>query len=247
MSRWKAAGLHLLISIAVGIVTGALIYFVWYPPPYFEVAGGSTLMLVIMGVDITIGPFLTLAVFKAGKKSLRFDLTVIALLQIAAFCYGIHAIALARPVFVVAEVDRYVLVTANQLDDADLADAKRPEFRTRAWTGPRLVGARPPEHGRETLDMVESALAGKDIDRFPRYYVAYDEVSRELLERGITLRALAEKSADAATLVKNFLDAYGGKAEDYRCLPLVGRIDNFTMVVSDTTRRPVTALRIAFW
>src|SRR4051812_42828203 len=119
MSRWKAAGLHLLISIAVGIVTGALIYFIWYPPPYFEVAGGSTLMLVIMGVDITIGPFLTLAVFKAGKKSLRFDLTVIALLQIAAFCYGIHAIALARPVFVVAEVDRYVLVTANQLDDAD--------------------------------------------------------------------------------------------------------------------------------
>ena len=61
MSRWKASGLHLLISVGVAILTGSLIYFVWYPPPYFDVAGGSTLMLVIMGVDIVIGPFLTLA------------------------------------------------------------------------------------------------------------------------------------------------------------------------------------------
>ena len=52
MSRWKAAGLHLLISLVVAILAGSLIYFVWYPPPYFQVAGGSTLMLVMMGVDV---------------------------------------------------------------------------------------------------------------------------------------------------------------------------------------------------
>ena len=247
MSRWKAAGLHLLISVVVGALTFALIYLVWYPPPYFEVAGGSKLMLVIMGVDITIGPVLTLAVFKAGKKSLRFDLTVIAILQTAAFGYGIHAIALARPVFVVAEVDRYVVVTANQLDDEDLAAGTQPEFRTRSWLGPRLVGAKPPQHGKESLDLVMSALQGKDVDRFPRYYVPYAEVSAEVLGHGISLHELSDKSADAAALVQRFLGSHGGRAEDFRALPLIGRLDNFTMIVDDATRQPVTALHIAFW
>jgi len=247
MSRWKAAGLHLLISVVVGILTFLLIYLVWYPQPYFEVAGGSKLMLVIMGVDITIGPFLTLAVFKSGKKSLRFDLTVIAILQIAAFAYGIHAIALARPVFVVAEVDRYVLVAANQLDDEDLAAGKQPEFRSRSWTGPRLVGAIPPVHGQETFDMVMSALQGKDINRFPKYYVAYEEVASNLLKRSRSLEDIMSLSPRDKQLVENFLKRQGGVAADYPCLPLQGRLEGYTMIVSSTSQQPLTALPINPW
>jgi hypothetical protein len=247
MSRWKAAGLHLLVSVVVGILTFSLIYFIWYPPPYFEVAGGSKLMLVIMGVDIVIGPVLTLAVFKAGKKGLRFDLAVIAILQICAFCYGIRAIALARPIFVVAEVDRYVLVTANQLDDEDLAAATRPEFRSRSWTGPRLVGAVPPQHGKETLDMVMSALEGKDIDRFPKYYVPYEEVAPELLKRSLSLDDVMKISALDKQIAERFLQREGGNIADYRCLPLQGRLDGYTMVVSQASGQPLTALPINPW
>ena len=247
MSRWKASGLHLLISVVVGALTFALIYFVWYPPPYFKVAGGSTLMLVIMSVDVTIGPCLTLTVFKTGKKSLRFDLTVIALLQIAAFCYGIQAIALARPVFVVAEVDRYVLVAANQLDDEDLAAGKQPEFRSRSWTGPRLVGAIPPTHGQETLDMVMSAVQGKDIDRFPKYYVRYEEVAPDLLKRSRSLEDIMSISPADKPLLEDFLKRRGGVAADYRCLPLQGRLESYTMIVSSTSQQPITALPINPW
>ena len=138
ISRWKAAGLHLLISVFVAILAGSLIYFVWYPPPYFKVAGGNNLMLLIMGVDVVVGPLLTLTIFKAGKKGLRFDLTVIALLQITAFCYGLRVIALARPVFVVAAVDRFVLLppmtltTKIWLRAANLS-SRRDHGRDLAW------------------------------------------------------------------------------------------------------------------
>jgi hypothetical protein len=247
MSRWKAAGLHSLISIVIAVLVGSLIYFVWYPPPYFQIAGGSKLMLLIMGVDVVVGPVLTLAVFKSGKKGLRFDLSVIALLQIASFCYGASVIARARPVFVVGEVDRFVVVSANALDDKDLAEAKQSEFSTRSWTGPRLVGALPPTRDAQGYAVAMSALAGKDIDRMPKFYAPYEQVSKTLLSHSHPLADAMQKSSQAAEVVQDFLRKYGGEVGDYRSLPLRGRFDSFTMVVSASTGQPIAALPIDPW
>jgi len=247
LSRWKAAGLHLVISLFIATLSGSLIYFVWYPPPYFQVAGGNTLMLLIMGVDVVIGPLLTLTIFKAGKKGLRFDLVVIAVLQTCAFLYGLHVIAVARPVFVVAEVDRFVLVAANDLDDKDLSQASQQEFATRSWTGPRLVGVVPPKEGSEGFASIMSALAGKDVEKFPKYYVPYEQVSEALLARSKPLTEIMKKSPQDAHLVERFLAAHGADAAEYRGLPLPGRVASYTMVVSAKTAQPVTALAIDPW
>jgi hypothetical protein len=247
MSRWKAAGLHLLVSLLVAILTGSVVYFAWYPQPYFEVAGGSTLMLVIMGVDVVIGPLLTLIVFRRGKKGLRFDLTVIAVLQAVAFGYGVHVIAEARPAFVVAAVDRFVIVAANQLEDVDLAAGAEPEFRSRSWLGPRLVGAVPPQNGDEGFDSVMSALAGKDIDRFPKYFVPYAQVAETLLAHSQPLANLMNRSEQDAKAVQHLLATNKAEAADYRALPLQGPVATFTMVISAKDGRPIGALAINPW
>lgn len=247
MSRWKAAGLHLLISVMVAALVGSLIYFVWYPPPYFRIAGGSTLMPLIMGVDVIIGPFLTLAVFKSGKKGLKFDLTVIALLQIAAFCYGMHTIAVARPVFVVAETDRFVVVAGNQLDDKDLADAKLPQFATRSWTGPQLVGVVVPKQGKDVFDLALSASAGKDIDKFPKYYVPYAQVADGLIAHAHPLIALIAKHPEQAQMVNRFVSHSGQTFANLVYLPLQGRLQSFTMVLSTQSRQPLAALDVNPW
>jgi len=247
MSRWKASGLHLLISLGVASATGALVYFMWYPPPYFKVAGGSTLVLLIVGVNIVIGPLLTLAVFKHGKKGMRVDLIVIALLQIAAFGYGLRVIAAARPVFVVAEVDRFVLVAANQLDDADLAAGSLPEFRTRSWLGPRVVGVVPPQSSEEAYESTIAALGGKDIDRFPRYYVPYTQVAAAMLAHSRPLAEMIKKSEQGSEKVRRFLASHHADPADFRSLPLQGRVADFIMVVSAKTGWPSTALAIDPW
>jgi len=247
MSRWKASGIHLLVSVVVASAVGSLIYFVWYPPPYFQVAGGNTLMVLIMSVDVVIGPLLTWTIFKAGKKGLRFDLVVITLLQISAFCYGLHVIAVARPVFIVAEVDRFVMVFANDLDDKDLSQASQQEFATRSWTGPRLVGVVPPGEGNEGFESMMSALAGKDVDKFPKYYVPYAQVSEALLARSLPLADVMKKSAQNAELAQHFLANQRADVSDYRALPLHGRVADFTMVISAKTGQPLTALTIDPW
>jgi hypothetical protein len=63
-------------------------FFVWYPPPYFEVDGGWRILRILAGVDVVVGPLLTLILFKPGKPGLKFDMTCIALMQIGALVYG---------------------------------------------------------------------------------------------------------------------------------------------------------------
>jgi len=247
MNRFQASGIHLGISLVVAALVGCLIYFVWYPHPYFQVAGGSNLMLLIMGVDIVIGPLLTLVIYKTGKKGLRFDLACIAVLQTAAFLYGLSVIAQARPVFIVAAIDRFIPVYANGLDDADFVQAKQPEFATRSWTGPRLVGAVLPTDIKERNDLTFSSVAGKDLEKFPKYYVPYAVVAEAMLAKAKPLAELAAKSLANKAAIDRYLAGSKSSINQLVYLPLIGRTNSYTMILSTTSKQPLDAISINPW
>src|SRR5574339_472378 len=52
MTRWHAAGAHLLISALVAAAMLALMLALWYPPPLFQAMGGAGLALIVIGVDV---------------------------------------------------------------------------------------------------------------------------------------------------------------------------------------------------
>jgi len=247
MNRFQASGIHLGISLVIATLVGCLIYFVWYPHPYFQVAGGSNLMLLIMGVDIVIGPLLTLVVYRAGKKGLRFDLACIAAAQTVAFLYGLSVIAQARPVFIVAAFDRFVPVSASELDDADLTAAKQSAFATRSLTGPRLVGAKSPTDAKDRSDLLSSGLAGKDLEKFPKYYVAYADVADAMLTKAKPLADLAAKSPTNKAIVDAYLARSSLPIDQLAWLPLQGRTDSYTMILSRTSKQPLDAVAIDPW
>src|SRR2546426_1156821 len=128
MSRWKASAIHLALSATIGISVFALLFFVWYPGPLFTATGGDKLMLLLIGVDVMIGPLLTLAVFKSGKPGLKMDLTIIGVLQFVALSYGLTVILIGRPVYLVFDGQQFLVVHANALSDADLEKASNPQF-----------------------------------------------------------------------------------------------------------------------
>lgn len=230
MSRWKAAGIHLLLSIALALAVGALLFFVWYPGPLFAASGGDRLVLILIGIDIAIGPLLTLVVFRAGKRGLKFDLAVIALLQVAALLYGLHVISAARPAYLVFAVDRIVAVSANQLEPADLARAQ-PGFDRVPWTGPRLAYARMPTDATASEEILMSALRGKDLERFPQYYEPYQAQAQQVVAK---LRPLDELTgADAATraLVERAVARSRTAEAELGWLPLVARSNDIIALV----------------
>jgi hypothetical protein len=248
MSRWRAAGIHLGISLVIASIVASVVYFLWYPPPYFKVAGGSTLMVLIMGVDVVIGPFLTLAVYRHGKNGLAFDLAVISILQGAAFCYGLSVIAASRPVFIVGAVDRFVPVYANDLDDKDLAQASQPEFARRSWTGPVLVGAVLPTDEKAKSELATFAFAGKDVEKFPKYYVPFDRAKDALLGKSKPLADLSNKAASDKLLIDDFFRSNPLlPTANARYLPLHGRTDEYTMIIASDTGLPLTAIAVDPW
>jgi hypothetical protein len=94
----------------------------------------------------------------------------------------------SRPVFLVGVVDRFALVMANDLQDKDLAKARRPEFNHRSWAGPVLVGGKLPKDADERSRVFSELLqGGSDLEAHPEYYVAYTEISTELLKHGTYL------------------------------------------------------------
>lgn len=88
--RWKAFGIHLAISL---LILGALLwvlFYYWFPGYLFDTDGGWQALRVIAGVDIILGPLLTLIAASPKKSSteLRKDFTVIGLIQVCALSAG---------------------------------------------------------------------------------------------------------------------------------------------------------------
>lgn len=217
MSRWKASGIHLLLSAGIASAVLALMLAVWYPWPLFEAAGGSRLVLILVCVDVTLGPLITLIIFKSGKPGLKFDLTVIALVQLAALAYGVHTVYLARPVYLVFAVDRFDLVTAKDLDPEDLAKVTRVEFKRPPIGRPRYIAAVLPDDPDERARILGTSFAGKDLQMYPQYYVPYAQEEANALKRAKPLNVLLERDPDA---VRGYLSAAGRTEDSVRYLPL---------------------------
>ncbi|MEO7623365.1 MAG: hypothetical protein ABIS30_09905, partial [Gallionella sp.] len=62
MSRWKAGLIHLTISATIAAVVLALMLLVWYPQPLFAAVGGQQVLMILLGVDLSLGPLATLIV-----------------------------------------------------------------------------------------------------------------------------------------------------------------------------------------
>ncbi|HEY0232351.1 MAG TPA: TfpX/TfpZ family type IV pilin accessory protein [Dokdonella sp.] len=244
MSRWKAAAVHLSISAGLGLIVAALLLLVWYPPPYGQVAGARKLVILLVGVDLVLGPLLTFVVFKPGKRGLKFDLAVIAILQAAAFVYGLSVVLENRPVFLVAVVDHFVLVTAGEIAPADLAQGSREEFRRLPWTGARLVGAVMPTAVEERNRLVFEALAGKDLQNLPRTFVEYAAVARSFLAQAKPLERLRRTYPVAAAAAEQWARSQKRDTESLLWAPVVARNGELAMLLDRESGQPLKPLAI---
>jgi hypothetical protein len=241
-SRWQAAGTHLLICVAIAAGVITVMLGVWYPGPLFEAAGGTGLLYILVGVDVILGPLLTLIVFKSGKRGMKFDLAAIGLVQVAALIYGCTIVYLARPAFIVFVKDRFELATAVELDPGELAVAKYPQFRSPPWTGPLLAAADLPTDPAERKKMIDAALAGLDLQNFPRYYVPYAERAKEVLAKADTVARLRATEPAIGKVVDAYLASSGTKEADVRCLLLRTRFAWIAVLVDPKTAQPVKML-----
>lgn len=243
-SRLSAAGIHLTLSLAVASLAAWLVFALWYPYPYREISGGRHLFLIVIAVDVIMGPLLTLAVFNRNKPvaELRRDLTVIGMLQVAALAYGLWTVSVARPVHLVFELDRFRVVHAIDIPEEEMALAL-PELQRLPWTGPTLLSVRNFRSQQEGSNATLAAVQGFPLSARPFLWQRYNEAKPQILKVARPIGDLKNRFPDQADTIDAALrsSAHGGAAsESVAYIPLAGR-DKFWTVLLDLRTTEVIA------
>jgi hypothetical protein len=238
-SRLLAAGVHFGISLAIAAFAAALVFWIWYPYPYREISGGRELFMIVVAVDVVMGPLLTLAVFnvKKASKVLRRDLTVIGLFQLAALAYGLWTVAVVRPVHLVFEIDRFRVVHAIEIPRNELGQAPAG-LGTLPLTGPTLLSVREFKDAKESSDATFAALAGLPLGARPGFWQRYDQAKLQVLARARPLDELKTRfPARVAEIDDSLKSASRGsaKAGSIGYIPMVGRKTFWTVLVDTHT------------
>jgi hypothetical protein len=238
-SRWQVSGWHLLISAFVAVARLALTLEVWFPRPLFEAAGGANLLFILVGVDVVIGPLMTLTIFDTATKSaraLKFDLAVIAFLQLTALGYGLYTLFEARPVFIVYTNDRLDVVTPSEIPPQEMAKVARREFRSLPLGGPRLVAAEFPADANEQNRILLSALSGgPDLHCFPQHYRPYETALERVRSYARPVSELIRRHPEGRSELERRSTSLGRRLEDLRYLPVRAKVNSFTALIDPAT------------
>lgn len=172
----KASAINLLLSaVLIALSLGALIFW-FFPYPFIAVDDITTAIVMVIGINLCLGPLLTLLLYKPGKKGLLLDLCTVAILQLAALTYGLSAIYDSRPAYLVFYGDSFYLADHKQIDQSTLQDET---LQVGPWDRPRLVASvLPGNHQERMLVALESMASGTPLTTDARYFHSPRDVEK---------------------------------------------------------------------
>ncbi len=246
--RFTAAGIHLTLSLAVAAVAAWLVFSLWYPYPYREISGGRELFLIVVVVDVIMGPLLTLTVFNHSKpvRELRRDLSIIGFLQLAALAYGLWTVSIARPVHLAFEIDRFRVVHAIDIPEGETSQAPQ-ELQRLPWTGPTLLSVRDFRNEDEKLASTLAALQGFSLGSRPFLWQSYEQAKPQILRAAKPLDDLKTRLPAQASLIDAALKSATGSSVPSRpvaYVPMVGRNKFWTVLLDANTTEVIAFVPI---
>lgn len=242
--RIKAAAIHLGISIVIGLLTAALVFGVWYPDKFSVAIDVTSIFIILLVVDVCLGPLITLIVFNPQKKELKLDLAIVALIQLGALIYGVATVFQGRPVYAVFNIDRFDLVRANDLADEDLLLAS-DEFKQRPVWGVDYIIAVRPESPDERQKLLFDALEGKkDLPFIPKYYQRYENHLEYIKTKIRPLDELKDFNPDNGVAVDAAKQKYGDSAG---YLPMRADSKDLTVIVDSSSAKIFEVLELKPW
>ena len=243
--RLRASAIHLAISLAIASVAAQLVFGLWYPYPYREISGGRELFLLVIAVDVVMGPLITLIIFNRSKshRHLVMDFSAVALLQLAALSYGLFTVFIARPVHLVFEFHRMAVVHAVDVGPEQLSQAPA-ELQALPLTGPTLLSLRAFRTPDEQFTSTLQAAQGLAQAAQPGLWQPYEAGRADILKEAQPLAQLKLRFPNQAAAIDSAVAKSGFGADKLAYLPLLGRKDAWTVLIDSVTAQPVGFLPI---
>ena len=246
MTRYRASLTHLAISAVIVGAVLAIVFLIWYPGTTFEIAGAVNPVYVLVGVDLVLGPLLTLIVYKQGKPGLKFDLAFIATVQLTALIYGASTLHSERPHYLVFAVDRVTLVASKTVDESLIRDES---IATKPLREIVRVFARAPADPEEFQRFLNSVLFDgmPDLDRRTEFWEPWESGFDEISMAIQPFAAFTPASEEERRRVAAALDRYGDEHPNLGILPIGGIEEDIGMLMDRDSLVPLGVIKVNPW
>ena len=226
--RFKAFGLHLLASsVALSTILGSL-YLGWYRWPAWLLTDVTHVVIVMVGVDVVLGPTLTFIIARSSKtrRELARDIAVIVVVQLCALVYGTASLWNGRPMYYTYSEGVLQLVQAYDIDpeEAVLGRQRNPELAPHWYSLPRWVWAPlPADLGVRNKIVTAAITGGDDVVSMPRYFKPWSQGLADLRARLKKVDNVAYFAPSQKRTLKERMRAAGLATDDMNAMPLTGR------------------------
>ncbi|MCO8078545.1 TfpX/TfpZ family type IV pilin accessory protein [Acinetobacter lwoffii] len=241
-NRFKFFLKHLLFSFLIVLIVVGLALSIWYPPPLATAVGATQILLIMLTINVVIGPILGMLVYKEGKKTLKFDLSVIIGLQIFALCYGAFTIEQGRPIWLAYNVDRFELIRKNEIIKDNILEAL-PQYQNNSWFKPKFVAV---QFAKDTdtreNDMFAEVLADISIAQKPERYVDFIHATSNIKQRASNLNKLKLYNDDKQVI--EILKKYP-KANAF--IPLQANVLDMVVLICKETGEVIKIVNLRPW
>jgi hypothetical protein len=240
--RLRAFGMHLVGSAAIlSLVLGTL-YLGWYHWPGWYLANAQGVFLVMVVVDLVLGPVLTGLIASPSKprRELVRDVALIVAVQLAALGYGGVQLWRGRPLYYAFSENVLQIVQAYDLDPTEVqtACAAGPAFCPRWYSRPRWIWAPLPKDPKIAHEIVDGAIhGGADVIAMPRYFQAWVAGLGALRAQLKPVDAVSYFSSDQKRTLAAAMRAAGLRTGTANAIPLTGRGHPLLAVFDPSTLR----------
>ena len=225
--RLKAFSLHLLSSATVLTLILGCLYFGWYHWPGWYLTNVTTVVLVMVGVDVVLGPTLTLIIANKNKprRELTRDIGIIVAVQLCALAYGSVQLWNGRPLYYVFSENALSVVQAYDINDqeADLGRRQNARFAPHWYSLPRWVWAPLPQDPKDRQAIISEAPSGASVISMPRYFKPWEEGLPALRDQLIKLDDSKFFSGVEKKKLKQHMQADEVATDQTDTLPFTGR------------------------
>jgi hypothetical protein len=226
--RFKALGLHLGGSAcALSLILGAL-YLGWYSWPGWALTDVAHVVLVMVAVDVVVGPLLTFVIAHPGKprRELARDVSIIVAVQLCALIYGTVSLWNGRPLYYAYSETVLQLVQAYDIDAQESAAGRRlnPDFAPHWYSLPRWIWAPLPRDPATSQKIVTSAIqGGDDVISMPQYFKPWEQGLPVLRTKLKKVDQVAYFFGSEKKQLKERMQAAGLPTDQANSMPLTGR------------------------
>jgi hypothetical protein len=244
--RFKAFGLHFLGSCSVLTLTLGLLYLGWYRWPGWYLADVLHVIAVMAGVDVVLGPLLTLVIANSKKprRALLRDISIIVSCQLIALSYGTFTLWQGRPLYYAFSVNCLSVVQAYDIEPQkpDLAGPQSAELAPHWYSMPRWIWAPLPEDPTEAANIVGSVIqGGADVTEMPRFYKRWELGLPELRSQLHKVDEIKFFSPKEKKMLKQRMQAAGLATDQPDAIALTGR-GRPLLAVIDPASLKITAI-----